>query len=565
MIRRILQSQLLMLALSLTVMAAAQNVSLKFSGILGQSQPENSMPVAMGDCTGLVVDHAGSLWAVSADTIYHYTKTGAQWCATDRIKLPTWMEGSQQMCSRWDGERLYFGAGDKKLYQVSLTEKKVTPVMKFAATVKTFAVTPVGMTAGYAAKGKIFTLDGDTVNAFTADGAPLGPVLTITRPAGTKWTPQCLALVPENGDLLIGSYWPDSKIHRFGIDGKEVITDSWPRAYFAGHLLDIGKSVWALGYGGGAIDVMAPKDSACTIKAEWNMYTGALAEDQQGGYWLGTSQGVLYYDQNGTLIQRLGGITGSYLATATDGTLIAAGGGQMTRLSIADQPTAPFKNNANEPWQVGGGWNGRAAAICWDGKFFLVLDSGQRQLWQFDPWHTKWGEKPWIKVTEANAFTKPRLLACGDSLLWIVDDAKLLEGSCTNIADRHDITLPDAPAIPQVVALAAKDDETIFLAVPGGVSAYARDAQGNYRKKWEKTGMSKVSSVAYTLDTVLVADEGTRTITLLAAETGNVLGEMRADQIPNGMLPKYITASQRWVIVLDQAGSRILRCKLVTE
>jgi hypothetical protein len=354
--------------------------------------------------------------------------------------------------------------------------------------------------------------------------------------------------------LLVGSYWPDSKVYRFAPDGTQVTRDGWPRPCQAKLLANLGDEVWAVSEGGAAQRLRLGQERAAadpTFGGAGTMYASGLARDAEGCYWLAGSQGLVRFDRRGQpLGQRLGGLDGvRALSIAPDGTVIAAleKGQLMARLALDDEPGGPLANNANEPWRVGAGWQDRAAALAWDAGRFLVADEVGKQLWQFDPWHTGYQEKPWVKLTEPGSVTQPAAVAVGDLKFWLLADGKLREYR------RPDLTAKDLPlpADFQPLALAAADDATLYLASADRVQAW-RDG----KLAWTAGGFKSIAGLAAASDGVLVSDREARRLVWL--RDGKEIGDLA---LP-GWRPGAVAARGGWAVVADEDGHRLVRVRV---
>ena len=234
-------------------------------------------------------------------------------------------------------------------------------------------------------------------------------------------------------------------------------------------------------------------------------------------------------------------------------------GQRCVRLGLGDEPDAALRSDANEPWRTGNGWSGRAAGLAWDGERFLVLDRAARCLWRFDPWHTAWGEKPWVALTEPNTFAAPRLLAAGDGFFWLVDGDRLLEGTHSAPAACREVALPDGVSAAGAVGLSATDDERLYVAWADQVVALDRSAEATWHVAWRQgAGVTAVRGLAALADdsvAVALADG----LVLLAAATGQPLSSIAAADAPRGMDPVAVTAYDRWVLVADRLNARLLR------
>lgn len=533
----------------------------RFSGVLGQSQPADAPPFPAIGANGAVVDAAGRLWTAVGGTLYGFdlSRAGTPLVAKT-LALPAPVGG---LAPRSDGKQLYY-LGGGRFYRVDTASGQTQRLGEATVSeqAKAFAVAPATLAAGFAQMGKLFVLDGEQVNAYGPQGEPRGKVLALARPAGATWSYTSVGLEPRSGDLLVGSYYPDSKVYRFAADGHEVTRDGWPRTGHSASLDIASDLAWALRYGSGAFALPdKPERGAVTLEigAEWTQYVNGLAAAPPGGYWLAGSQGLVRYDARGRGTGlRLGGLDGVRgLAIAADGTVIAAveGGQRMVRLGLDDEPSAPLRSSANEPWRCGAGWSARAVGLAWDGQQFLAADETAGQLWRFDPWRTAWGEKPWIALGEPRTLTKPTAVAASDQHLWVLDGDRLLEAARPDLAKLSPVA---SAGLPGLTALAAVDDDRLAVATDQSVALLRREA-GAWRPVWQ-AALPGVTALAADGDHIAA---GTATgVALLATASGQSAGELRATDVPGGWQPGPLALRGPWLVVADRQGRRLVRCRL---
>jgi hypothetical protein len=558
---------LLLLIPGLGVRAVDGPVRFTLSGVLGQSQPTGTAPLPFIGSIGLAIDTAGKMWTSPGGNVLDIfsRRENGPWMLADQLTLPAAMSG---LGLRWDGASLFVPLTNGTLYRVDPLTRSVSPVCPLGGS-SSYGVAPASCVKGFAVKGKVFVLEGELVKGYAADGTALGTVLTPPRPAKSGGKYCAIGVEPVTGDLLLGTPYADMVIYRFTVEGAQLTTDGWPRPRWATQFTTAGTQLWTINAGGGAGTLPPVRRTSADdflLDAPWSNSTSGVAQDARGEFWLATAQGIMHYATNGSALpDRIGGVTGvRAMAISSDGTLITAveGGGRMLRLSIADDPTMPFQCNSNEPWRAGGGWRSRANGMAWDGTAFLVLDEVDKLLWQYDPWHTAWGEKPWSKITEPGALTKPRALALGDADLWVLDGGKLLEAQRAKLAF-HEVVLRGLADLSAVTALAAAGDERIVLATNTAVSAFTRTADGQYQACWTSPAtFTRIAGLTLSAGCVVVADQDARTLTALSLADGNVRGTLTSAQVAGGMQPVAITASRRWILVADEAGKRLLRLKL---
>jgi len=558
-----------LLLLVVTGAGAQGPTGLEFSGILGQSQPADEEPLAFIGATGAAVDSSGTLWALAGDELLGFREAAPTWTCVARSKLP---EGVTHLAMRWDGAQIYFAAWSGALYRVTPGQETVeaVPGVRLGDDVRSFAVAPVGLTEGYGVGAKVLVLRADVVEGYRADGTATGALVSLSRPANADWWYCAVGIHPANGDLLVGSYWPDSKVCRFSAGGAQVTSDGWPRTGQATSLIGLDSQAWMLENGGVARElplVEGRQGSSLSFGGSSHMYPSGLARDASGCYWLASSQGLVRLDRRGRPTGlRLGGLSGvRCLSAAGDGTIIAAveDGQRMVRLLADDDPPAPFACDANEPWRTGNAWTGKACGLAWDSGKFLVLDEVTRCLWHFDPWHTGFKEEPWVRPTEPDALEAPKALAAADCSLFLLDGARVLEGRWPNPGDLHPVELPPALADLSPQRLAACSDDRLLLAAQDRVVAIDRAAGGAWQARWD-TGarFGDIASCAADEHHMAVVDRADGAVVLLSAETGESLADVRGPSVPGGMAPTEAALMRDWLFVADAHGHRVLRFRI---
>ena len=548
-------------------LARATNAQTKiqFSGVLGQSQPPETppLPTVGGGGVARIGDH---LWLASGPMLWGFAWQNGGWINDRQVVIPA----PVRLSLRDDGERIFVADYTDKIYAFDPRKQGAAAMQPLGAiprSARAWAVAPVGLEKGFAGQNKIFVLNGDAVTTIKADGTDGGTVLGLARPEKATWPYVSLAVEPTTGDLLVGSYYPDIKVYRFGADGQQIVTDGWPRNAFAQEIVNVPgqNQAWALMAGGGAKALPAvAKGIAPEIAPFWSYHIFGLTTDPNGGYWISSLQGVSGFDKNGAPLKtRLGGMAGvRSLAIATDGTVIATleGGQRLVRLGLDDEPNAILTSNGNEPWRVAGGYKDKASGLIWSGEQALVLDETAGALWKFDPQRTGGGEKPWVIIAEDKTFSNPRALAGNDATLWVLDDQGLLEAA-PNAPDKwQTATLPGLADLSPFTRLAATGD-ALVVAGAREVRAFARGAGGAYSQLWQ-TDVAGVTGIAATSDAVMVSDGSARSVVALDAKSGKTLATLDPKTVPGGLTPGALAAQGKWILVADENGKRLLRFSL---
>ncbi|HEY3331853.1 MAG TPA: hypothetical protein VGK19_17610 [Capsulimonadaceae bacterium] len=547
---------------------AAQQAALKVSGVLAQSQPAGTKAATFLSADGVAYDSKGVLWVGEGQLLYGITFTAGKATIARTVSVPTGVNPAFHIQS--DGPKVYYASWDGKVFTVDTTQADPKPV-QFASLGKfrSAVLAPAGLTKGFAAKNKILALDNVTVTGYASDGTSNGTVLALPPPAAGAPYYNAIGMDPLTGDAIVAGYYADINVYRYGVDGKEIKEGGWPRGMFAMALPNVGNTPFGLSAGGGAKSLATPLDPAtvATVDNEWVYYGNGLVQDPAGSYLYATSQGLVRFDKHGKpLHQRVGGIHNVKVVSLTsDGTVLAFvdRGGRVVRLALDDDPDASFTSNANEPWRVGGNWSGNAAAVVADGTTFLVLDGPGKQVWRFDPTQSIKGQSNWSKAGTPAGLTAPNGLAIADTMGWVIDGSRVLEGSRADLTTAKAVTLPGIADASGLAFIAAVDDATLVVAGPQSVTAFTRGGNGAYTQLWKSAApFVKIAGLAATAAGVLVSDADAGTVTMLAPRTGAVVSKVDAAAVTGGFKPGAIAAQGGWAVVFDEQGYRLVRLKI---
>ncbi len=228
-------------------------------------------------------------------------------------------------------------------------------------------------------------------------------------PAGVAWTPPqeldrnaytalvhravaCVGTLAETGELLVGTGYPESRVHRFGADGKEIVDDVWPRRGWYDHLVNVGGRTFGLKTG--ATELTRTLAGARSFKiggaeAEWSH--GLVV--QADGYWLKTHQGWLYYEASAPTrcVRRHGDLRGVTALALLDGVVYAFRGSRIDRLWLDARPDEPLLGSGFDGGRAAGRWRGEVDAVeVVDGKRLRYSFAGEEGSWILDPSVTEW-------------------------------------------------------------------------------------------------------------------------------------------------------------------------------
>ena len=540
--------------------------ALTVHGVMGQSARGEAPALPWTGCAGAYADGPARLWTMSGDRAYCFERDAAgTWtCPAGGVfPLPN---GVRKM--KGFGGRLVFLSHDDKLYEFGLKTRqgKLLTEVRFAdgKTPRDFAVGKAGLYA--------LGQDG-TVRAWAADGTGARDLFKVPLPPKADWWYCAIDVEPTTGDLLIGSYWPDTKVYRFDLTGKQFPNtgpmSAWPQPGHADVLCDAAGVPWVLDPGGvgRALAPVARGLPKALNGGAWAGYPTGIAIFPSGETWVACAQGLLGFDRKGRPTgKRLGGLGDPGLVAAgPDGTVLALleNSQRFARLSADDAPETPFASNANEPWRVANGWGGKAVGCAWDGKGYLTLDAGgSKALWRFDPDHTAFAETPWTRIGKEKALADPRGLAVGDAYCWVLDGAKLLQlGPGAWDSAPQEVTLPQGTDLSAVVALCSSGDDRLFLATKTTVSCLARRGEA-WVIAWRTEGVFQgIAAVCASGGLLLVADRAGASVAAVD-EAGEVVSRLGAAEVAGGFEPVGVSAAAGWAFVADAKGHRMLRLRL---
>jgi len=492
---------------------------LRLSGTLAQSA-EDSIKFKTIGSAGITNDPAtGNLIVLNEGNLYQRDNNGVWSAILKNVSAPGTLENdgkdifikSNQAVTRIGKENGEW----KRLHQFFL-EKPY----------KHLTIADAKTTAGFAAKGKIFGLDGLDVYAFDPEGKKLGKVLTLPELLD-KCPYTTLAVLPGSGDLLVASYYPDLKFYRFKTDGTEYKKDGWPiGGWVTGTVFCEGR-IWgfhsmATGYSDSVV-----KRNELPEVGKNDLYLSGIASDGKSGYYLNTSQGIKHYPAGSfkEAAKRIGG-SGNVKALALyDSRIIASLGNQLYGLKLDDMYDSPFFSQGNEPWRVGNGWSGETGLIVPFGKKFLVYDNKGKTLWQFDP--AAEGGDRWIRQPEK--FNDLRDMAVRDNKKFFLDGGKYAGISGLN---RLDAVNADT--------VVAADKNTVYR-ISGG------------KTDWKTAIGGEINDIAVIGDYAAVAAGDT--LFLLSLKNGKIVSRTPAKLM-------QLAADGKWLVGYEPEKAALLRFKL---
>ncbi len=519
---------------------------LRLSGAIGQSQPNGAEPLPSIGMKGAEFDGDGGLWSFSEDgMLRRFISKDGTWILDRSIKAPSPL--GIGALRKIGGSIVYAGANGS-IYSFAAASSSFSKLGTLPKGAIAFQALEDGMKFKY-----IALADGKAMAA--KPGKSIEWQELFPPPQPKKARVYSIGVEPSEGEIIAGASYPEMKVRRYGWNGEEHVSSSWPKNNVHSELIaTAGGIVWAIS--NEAIALSAPREMR--IGGEWTSKANGLARADDGSWWLSTTQGIIGYDAKlKPLGVRLGGMAGpSLLATSPDGTLIAYDSGRMLRFMADDGPASPPKCRFQETFRAGGNWKSNAIAMQFDGLKFIVLDNNAKRLWAFDPWRTGYRESSWLPLTEENAFVKPVAMALGDGITFVVDRGELLYRKNASEGPFAKTGLNAKGPI------AANSLNELFIVEGGRISACSISPDGASKELWSvETGASCIESIAAG-ETFLAAIEPlTGKVSIFSSKDGSPMASLSSVDVQGGMEPISVCVMEPWVFIGDKSGKRILRLR----
>ena len=405
-----MKSSLLSVLLSFTSLAGAAAPRLVPDGLLGQSGARKS-PVAWTSCRYCVSDGAGNV----------YFPDG--WWIRKGAAVPERMGGAPAGELLSDGKHVYSWRPElgvlSRLSPAGGTLAETGSEWKIGDWRQRPFLAPDSCRTAFASRARVLALDmkARVVRAWDESGRPLGTVFDYSARLPRPDLVRAAALHPKTGELLLGTYWPECRVHRFREDGREVTDEAWPFAVMANFFACSGERMFALGsYAQELVDTFGGEIG---FGQDCNEVRGLARGD--GGWWLATTQGAQFYPDGGAVrgkaaSRRIGGIAGVTALGLSGGRVLAAAGYRVYGLWLDDRRDEPFSGDIG--WCAHGKWDGAIVSVeaRGEGTFALAWRSGADEAaWHFDPRLTEWKDRA-RRVRAATAAEAPRRPANEDRI-----------------------------------------------------------------------------------------------------------------------------------------------------
>lgn len=538
----------LILVLSLSVSAG----EIRFSGVLGQSQPIGQKPLNAIEMKGIAFDTEGGLWSFASQGwtgwLIRFVQTDSGWCIDRQIKSPLTL-GVSNLCLV--NEQLIFAGIDGRIRWFDMTTNKFAELKPL----------PVKTISAYIQKAGhqyvCLALAENTVYGLTSWQSKDWNILFKLTPL-EKGRYYSLITDPQNHGVLVGSSYPDMFIRCYDWDGREIKTNTWPRMQtHSSHLARVKEQIWALDYM--AVGIPDASHNEIQLTEDWMCMTNSVAQAHDGSWWFATSQGLIGYDtQFKPLNIRVGGLVEpKCLVVSPDNLLLVYDTHCLYRMMIDDLPQTPLDSRRDADYRIGGNYKSQAVGIQFHPDGYVVLDQVERRLWQWDIDQEVLRQKKWVALTDADTFTNPQALAMGIGRLFVCDAGEILSSSYPGDSQFHPMNLKADGLI------AVNKDNILCLIHEGRLAAYAVDKTGNTTKKWQtEVRTLKVTAMTLGQNYIVLVEKMSGKVTAFSIKDGSMYATMQASGVTEGMRPLSVALSEPWVFVGDEVGRRILRFRI---
>ena len=269
----------------------------------------------------------------------------------------------------------------------------------------------------------------------------------------------CVGRLSGTDELLVGTGYPESRLHLFAKDGREVVDGVWPRGGWYAHLANVGGRTWGLMRG--ATEITRTLKGRTAFKVG-----GAECEDADGivedadGWWLRSRvQGWLRYgkDEPMRCLRRHGELRNVTALVLLRGKVYAFCGTRVHEMWIDAKPDEPMLGSGFDGGRAAGRWIGTVdAAETFDGKIRYSFTS-EGKSYVLDPQVTEWIHRAKREYpTDEPVTKKPNEAAIG---------------GCCAVADGERIALFAANGrklqeLAEPATLLAAEDEWLVAYVP---------------------------------------------------------------------------------------------------
>ena len=535
--------------------------ALEFSGVLGQSASEGCPPVDFLGALCVAEDPAGRVW---------FHGGGRTLCRIEKEGDFTPFAVSPIAFNMLfpDGARLWANAG-RELVAITVDAggtPRAGDRVKLDLPFAKGAVRPESDGHPFAKVGKFFASDDKRgkIVCYDARGTRIGDFADV--PSTGRPSPVCaMSFLPETGQLVTVTGFPDCRIYRFNPDGSRDDTCGWPIFRGYGFFQTAGGRLWHLN---GAAMMEVRKGFSVATAERRNIgpaaSTRGYAEDRRTGCrYVASYQGLCWAKPGEAgYPHRIGGIPRLETLMLDRGAVIFSTGIERVRqLWLDDAPDTPL--SSVDTLQNQHSWTAALTAISPFGRDFIsVTAKGGPELFVFWPdERTKNNRRKW------HPFAFEPALPTEDCRAVTADfETREIFFSCGEKVLRSDYPMTDVPRPVLKVREAGVETggEVLFLARPGASPfvAFATAAEigvfmaADGAVVWRKPvkGVSGLAAVDGML--AVSAADGLRLVSLA---DGAVQAALAQEQVPGGYEAGRVAAEGRWIVLEDRKARRLLR------
>jgi len=396
--------------------------SLQFHGVMGQSAAKGEAPLEFTGVSFLSEGPCGRVFFGGDDGKLYELKDG------EIIRTGVRMQGR---FLDWDGKTVR-ALGQHDVWEVdpaTLAFKHVIRTRDFRFDLA--AVVPDDPVHPFTAKGKYVTYDKkrDALLVLDEKGAERGGLFPLPERL-SKSEIISLGFLPDSGDLVAVSYYPDLRIYRFTAEGTQVTGHGWPARRGFGFFRKSGGELYHCG-------------TPTLVRMEENLagaqgnvfrvgkehFTCGYAKQGDREY-IGTSQGLYVKEPGETEFRkRLGGIR-PLTALAVNGKYVYMSmGGTIRWMYLDEDEKGPFASSDDHIFRVNGGWTEKPYDLIPDGDNLLVA-AGKLGTWRFKPFLPPayaFNRKHWEQVS-TNVCTELSVGKPSCELLGFLSSAEVPDG-----------------------------------------------------------------------------------------------------------------------------------------
>lgn len=227
------------------------------------------------------------------------------------------------------------------------------------------------------------------------EGVVWKPHKAPNRNAYTSYVHQAVACVghlAETGELLVGTGYPESRVHLFGANGKEVVDSVWPLGGWYDDLVNVEGRTWGLKRGATELTRTLKGVHPFKIGGEEAEWTHGLVI-QSEGYWLKCHQGWLYYKASAPTrcARRHGDLRNVTALALLDGVVYVFRGSRLDRIWLDARSDEPMLGSGFDNGRLAGRWSGTVDAVeVIEGHKLRYAFAGEKGAWILDPSVTEW-------------------------------------------------------------------------------------------------------------------------------------------------------------------------------